>query len=307
MVILLIQTNLDQSTDLFAELQNLASHTVINAAGSSRSSKPTDNHEKSTFVEISRLNAAIATDNFELDRVHSLLRSAIDKADDFTLWNQLRSAVAETSPRPRPIASSIQQTPWLRNTSSFPNSSEYHKHVDGVLKEELGLMYVGSPKFWDTYFGGIDDLEAASEIIFKQCTSGPSPKFDDGWKTWPTDAGEDNVLDWFAAFYKELATFAADRQPRLSRQRRPLAKPNEPIDGSVGKRKSDIGFVNDPEAQKDTRCHWSQILVPGGLKSNHSADQAAEAWLDLGRSAREVLAAQDTGCLVLALRSVDLS
>lgn len=61
----------------------------------------------------------------------------------------------------------------------------------------------------------------------------------------------------------------------------------------------DIGFVSDPEAQKDTKCNWSQILVPGELKSNPSADKAPEAWLDLGRYAREVLAAQDTRRFVL--------
>ncbi|RSL83055.1 hypothetical protein CEP52_016815 [Fusarium oligoseptatum] len=61
----------------------------------------------------------------------------------------------------------------------------------------------------------------------------------------------------------------------------------------------DVGFVNDPQAGKDSRCHWSQILVPGELKSNPSADKASETWLDLGRYAREVLAAQDTRRFVL--------
>jgi len=61
----------------------------------------------------------------------------------------------------------------------------------------------------------------------------------------------------------------------------------------------DVGFVNNPEARKDSKYHWSQILVPGELKSNPSADKASEAWLDLGRYAREVLAAQDTRRFVL--------
>jgi Fungal protein kinase len=61
----------------------------------------------------------------------------------------------------------------------------------------------------------------------------------------------------------------------------------------------DTGFVSDPKARKDSRCHWSQILVPGELKSNPSADITSKAWLDLGRYAREVLAAQDTRRFVL--------
>jgi Fungal protein kinase len=61
----------------------------------------------------------------------------------------------------------------------------------------------------------------------------------------------------------------------------------------------DIGFVNDPTAEKDSRCHWSQILVPGELKNNPTADIASKAWLDIGRYAREVLAAQDSRRFVL--------
>ncbi|KAF4342266.1 kinase-like domain protein [Fusarium beomiforme] len=114
-------------------------------------------------------------------------------------------------------------------------------------------------------------------------------------------SGQDDVLSWFSGFSEKLAAFADDRKsvPTHQRRRRPLAKSNEPIDGPVGKRKMDVGFVNDPQAGKDSKCHWSQILVPGELKSNPSADKASEAWLDLGRFAREVLAAQDTRRFVL--------
>ena len=52
--------------------------------------------------------------------------------------------------------------------------------------------------------------------------------------------------------------------------------------------------MNDPEAGRESRYHWSHVLIPGELKSNRAADKALGAWLDLGRYAREVLAAQDT-------------
>ena len=39
---------------------------------------------------------------------------------------------------PRTKAPSLQQTPWLRNTTGFGNFSEHRQYVDGVLKEELG-------------------------------------------------------------------------------------------------------------------------------------------------------------------------
>lgn len=67
--------------------------------------------------------------------------------------------------------------------------------------------------------------------------------------------------------------------------RRPLALPSKPIRGSTSERKLDIGFVSDSEADENTRCHWSQIQIPGELKCNPSVDTAPKAWLDIGRYA----------------------
>ncbi|CRK29157.1 hypothetical protein HYQ45_015072 [Verticillium longisporum] len=252
--------------------------------------------------DLLRLELALLTDDFDYDHIKPLLRLALaDKPDDVLIWRQVYGAVVESTPPPRPTASSLQQTPWLRNTSSFANSSEHRTHVDNVLKEELGPMYVGLRNFHDKYFGGVANLETGSRTFFEQCLKGSDPKFDDGWEGWPKDANQDDVLSWFAEFSEKLAAFADDHQsiPALRSGRRLLAKPNKPIDGSVGKRKMDVGFVSDPCVRKDSKCHWSQILVPGELKSNPSADKASEAWLDLGRYAREVLATQDTRRFVL--------
>ena len=81
--------------------------------------------------------------------------------------------------------------------------------------------------------------------------------------------------------------------------RRPLAQLNKPLQGSTVERELGFGFVSDSSARKDSKCYWSQILVPGELKSNLSADTASKAWLDLGRYAREVLATQETRRFVL--------
>lgn len=51
--------------------------------------------------------------------------------------------------------------------------------------------------------------------------------------------------------------------------------------------------------REDARYHRSQSLVPGELKSSLSFDIHSKARLDLGRYAREVLAAQDTRRYVL--------
>ena len=160
-------------------------------------------------------------------------------------------------------------------------------------------MYVGLPRFYETFFGGVTGLDRASDAVFKKCVDGENPLFNDGWRGWPKDANQDGVLAWFAELSDKLAAFAEEQKLAPTDRRRPLAQPNQPIQGSTGERKLDIGFVNNPDAGKDSRCHWSQILVPGELKNNPSADIASKAWLDLGRYAREVLAAQDTRRFVL--------
>ncbi|KAF7861835.1 hypothetical protein EAF04_007717 [Stromatinia cepivora] len=254
------------------------------------------------------LNSAIDSDpdDFDFDCIKPLLNAALAvNPDDMLIWDQVYNVVTESTPPPRSIASHLQQTPLLRNTSSFPNSFEHRKYVDNILKEELGPMYVDIEDFHDIYFGDIVDLEMVSAAVFKMCMENDNdndPLFCKGWNGWPEDANQDDVLDWFAKISDKLAAFAKGYKSTPIRQRRPLARPNTPINGSPAIRKLDVGFVgfvNDPEATKDSKCHWSQILVPGELKSNPKADTASKAWLDLGTYAREVLAAQDTRRFVL--------
>ncbi|CAH0053939.1 unnamed protein product [Clonostachys solani] len=127
----------------------------------------------------------------------------------------------------------LWQCHGLRNTSSFANSSEHRKYVDDVLKEELGPMDVGLRDFHDTYFKEVADLETASEPFFAESQADNNPRFDNGWSGWSEDAKQEDVLRWFSDFTGNLAAFA-ERRKSVPTKRRPLAKPNEPIDGSVG-------------------------------------------------------------------------
>ncbi|CAI0652176.1 unnamed protein product [Colletotrichum noveboracense] len=252
------------------------------------------------FADLSNLNSKITSDDFDLNRAKPLLRSALaDNPDDELIWRQVSNLLIEATPPPRTIPSSLQQTPWLHNTSSFANSSEHRRYVDGILREELGTMYVGLPGFRDAYFRGVDGLEAASKEFFDQCLNGSGSFFQNGWKGWPQDANEKSVLEWLAGFVEKLAVFADTQKSNTTHQRSLLAQPNTSMQGSTADRKLDVGFVDNLKAGQGSRHHWKQILVPGELKSNPSADTASKAWLDLGRYAREVLAAQDTRRFVL--------
>ncbi|KAK4031374.1 hypothetical protein C8A01DRAFT_51523 [Parachaetomium inaequale] len=62
-------------------------------------------------------------------------------------------------------------------------------------------------------------------------------------------------IDNFADFTKNLAVFIESYSSALPYKRRPLAKPNEPIASSIGKRKIDIGFIDDLRAGKDSKYY----------------------------------------------------
>lgn len=62
-------------------------------------------------------------------RVKPLLSAVLNNESDELIWDKVYSAVTESTLPPRPL-SSFQQTPWLRNTSSFAHSFELRKYVD---------------------------------------------------------------------------------------------------------------------------------------------------------------------------------
>ena len=250
--------------------------------------------------DLLRLELSTESDDFDLERVIPLLTAVLNDEPDETIWNKVYGAVTESTPPPRP-ASSIQQTPRLHNTGSFANSTEHRKYVDGVLKEELGQLYVDVPGFFKAYFGSVPGLKSVAQAVFNRCKEGDNPLYreESGWQGWPGGARERDVLNWFAPLTSQLLDFAEEHQPASRPRRRPLSQPYQPIQGSTADRKLDVGFVDDPSAGVDSKCRWSQILVPGELKSNPLADIASKAWLDLGRYAREVLAAQDSRRFVL--------
>ncbi|WVO16188.1 hypothetical protein L204_103859 [Cryptococcus depauperatus] len=249
--------------------------------------------------DILRLSSAASSKDFDFDRIIPLLEAALaDNPEDALIWDLVATAALKLVPPPRPMLPSFQQTPWLRGTSDFTYSTEYRQDVDRVLESELGQLRAGLSGFHDTFFGSVEGLETAAAAVFQSCTSGSDPLFRDGWKGWPTNANEDAILVWFKDVTANLVAFAEGYRP-LQTHRRLLVEPSKPIKDSTGERKLDIGLVSGPEARSGPRYHWSQILVPGELKSDPSADTTNETRFVLGRYAREVLSAQDTRRFVL--------
>ncbi|KAK0630347.1 hypothetical protein B0T17DRAFT_589894 [Bombardia bombarda] len=63
------------------------------------------------------------------------------RSDDAHIWDQVYKVVTESTPPPRLITSSVQQTPWAHNTGSFANTSGYRKDVD-----KLDVGFVDNPR-----------------------------------------------------------------------------------------------------------------------------------------------------------------
>jgi Fungal protein kinase len=277
--------------DLLVAIQNLpVARTLPSSAG-----------RGTLRSDLLRLGSLVDTDGFEIERIFPLLQAVLKNEPDGVIWNKVSIAVIDSTPLPCALPN-LDQTPFSFNTSSFVNTSEYRKHVDDVLKVELGSdLYIGVPRFYEAFFGEIEGLETAAAAIFMKCQKGVDPLYSEelGWHEWPQGAKEKDVLKWFAKLIEFLLDAAKEVALVPNTRRRPLAQPDQPLQGSTAGRKLDVGFVNDPKANQDSRCHWSKILVPGELKSNPDVDRHSKTWLDLGRYAREVLAAQDTRRFVL--------
>ncbi|PQK08000.1 hypothetical protein BB8028_0001g00810 [Beauveria bassiana] len=279
------------SLNLLVALQNLPAASLV----------PSKAGRGALKADLLGLLSSVTTKHFEFDRIKPLLKATIaETPDDALIWDLVSAAAVESTPPPRPTASSIQQTPWSQNTSGIINSSERRRDVDRILKVELGPLYVGLPNFYEAFFGGVPNLKTQAEVVFRKCQEGDNPLFsNEGWTGWPSGAKEGDVLVWFNNLIPKLEAAAPGHIPN---RRKLLAQPKTPLRGSTGKRSMDIGFVNSDiayEPEQELRYRWLHILVAGELKSNPGADIPSLAQIDLATYVREVLTAQDTRRFVL--------
>jgi hypothetical protein len=145
--------------DLILALQNLPDARRL----------PSPNGRGSLLSDLSRYISLVDSDEFDIKHVACLLREVINDAPAPKIWNIVRNLVVESTPPPRALPN-LDQTPYSFNTSSFVNTSEYRKHVDDVLKVELGSdLYIGVPRFYEAFFGEIEGLETAATAVFMKC------------------------------------------------------------------------------------------------------------------------------------------
>ncbi|PKY05935.1 hypothetical protein P168DRAFT_250930 [Aspergillus campestris IBT 28561] len=278
----------DLSIHLILALQTLPTSRLL----------PPISGRKNLFSDLSRLSSSINADEFDFQRLVPLLGAILDRESDGVIWERVYAAAAESTPPPRPPPY-LGQTPHSHSTSAVSNSHEHRNDIDAVLREELGSIYTDVPGFDGAYFA-VEGLEEAAAAVFRRLQEGDDPVFVDktGWQGWPEPAEEKQVLAWLITMVDKINGIATEEAFTTNDCRSILGWPHQPLQGSIAARKLDVGFVRSSQMTGD-QTHWSHILVMGELKRSPKMDTTSSTWLDLGRYAREVFAAQDTRRFVL--------
>lgn len=220
-----------------------------------------------------------------------LVKLVIQKAPDVEIWTAVYESVIAASCYPfAPAPNSALQAPTLHSKSSFVYSSEYQTHAKSVLKEVVGNLHVDVPGFLEALFRRGLDLDSTARAVLNACMDGETPQYDTekGWSNWPEPPVENKVLNWLTDLVEKLRDFAEAHDPAVKIKRK-LTQPYRSLEECIPPRNLDVCF-NDGPSSEDPRCHWSQILVPGGIKQDPSHDEMEKAWLDLAMYARDVFA-----------------
>lgn len=247
------------------------------------------------FGDLSQLQPWIDSEEFEPECFLPLLRHTLSREPDESLFEEIYLALMATTPPPR-SPQTAAQTPTTHNSGSVYNSNENRGQMDKLLKEELGAFYIGIPDFYEVFFSQIpeQDLKEIAESVFHKCKQGGDPIYDEivGWRTWPRNAQEKDVLTWLSGQVSIFRDFALQFDSTPKPERALLVRPNQPLQGSTAARKLDVGFVKCSVDNPNSKIHWANVLVPGELKSNADLDRHSSTWLDLARYVREVFATQ---------------
>ena len=136
--------------------------------------------DEALFHDLLSLNAAVRSVDFNVKRIRPLLDAILEFQRDEVIWDRVydavadsvnnvvtdsaNSAVAESMPPRRP-APLCDQTPMTINSGSFVNTNEQRKYVDGVLKEEMGDMYVDIEGFFEAFLQVTENQKKVAETV----------------------------------------------------------------------------------------------------------------------------------------------
>ncbi|KAI9770972.1 MAG: hypothetical protein M1840_002676 [Geoglossum simile] len=149
-------------TNLIFTLQNLPAADLL----------PSPNGRGVLSDDLLRFFPLLASNDFNVRLVISLLNKVIDKAPDADILDTVYVLVTQSTPPPRPLPRS-DRTPIMGNTSTSFNTSEYRRYLDDALKDELNSsLHIDIPGFFDAFFSGVTNLESVTEAVFRKCKEG---------------------------------------------------------------------------------------------------------------------------------------
>jgi hypothetical protein len=253
----------DHALDLVSALQILPASRLL----------PSTSGGKNLFSDLSKLNLAINTGDFDVERVIPLLRAVLNDASDDAIWEQVYNLLREpafstdvapsTPPPSDPTrTASFQQTPWSFNTGSFADTSDLRRNVDPILRDEVEDNFkIDHPDVFDAFFGKILELHETTAAVLQSCKAEESPLFreDVGWIEWPERCEEAAVLQFLRQHIGRFLSSVDECGFRPAKRRCCLATLNRPIPGSVSKRKLNIGIAYDlsDELGEGAQHDWS--------------------------------------------------
>ncbi|KFY02814.1 hypothetical protein V490_00391, partial [Pseudogymnoascus sp. VKM F-3557] len=186
--------------DLISALQILPASRVLRS----------NTGNKNFYSDLLRLNSAVNSDGFDIERVKPLFKAVINNESDDFIWDKAYAAVTKSTPLPF-----LNQTPRSNATSSIVKSSaafdtplrsssasqrgieQTHDEVDQRILEELtGRVYYDVGDFFERYFEGkvwTNNARDTYENSRHQYAEGR-------WSGWPEPSAQSSFFEWFMKF-----------------------------------------------------------------------------------------------------------
>ena len=229
--------------------------------------------------DLLRLISAVASDDFDVDRIKPLLNAVLSNEPDERIWSKVYSAVTGSTP---PIVHKLPLGTPFKSTSSQRANEQTYDDIDlRILQEINGCVYKDTEGFYKNYFEGKEWSGKSYQIAERA-----NPQVVNGrWTEYPQPPSQDAFLDWFWDFQSKYlqggrSTFSAS--------------PDRPLAGSDCKRKPDLFLVPSGDSSHDRKYGWPDVRVIGELKKSEIQGKYTEELLFFCGHAREVFASQPT-------------
>lgn len=253
--------------------------------------------------DLNEIIATIFQKNFNAEHFLPLLNGYSKSKLGSLFWEFFPTLVVEYKPL---LEQDSVKYPALLKLKSFPGDRDYMRYIGKILENELGQIHHECSNFFSSLFQTIPNLVSAAKKVHEICTQGEEPLYFEsnimtcGWKTMAPNREEDADWRWLSAIVEKIGAIA-DKHVDIGRKIRkmPITHPKTKVQGSTDGPKLEVGFDRNPNAGRLSFCDWSQICIPGELRTFKSEVVPELDWLDFGRYAKRVLAAQETRRFVI--------